>query len=534
MVTTVSTNNWDTAFGIKFREANAAIVSAETSPTSFSESHEVPDATFQIDASFGPWQMTGGSGSLLVMTLPLSGGTISGGGQPDAAFAGSAQIQVSLGFIPQPHDDSTNYLKLDDTQVVSVLSVMLTSGPQDAVTTIKGALQDWLNSNIGDFNHVFAAVDLNVHLDQPGTDPFDWVKPTHVGYAIYTDGVASVDDYVFGVMAMTENRPGLNLSPVIDPGIIPSGCDAGFLIGGERVIEKIFAPNIHLLFADSSPSDFDTQDDGFTLINVNTLTLSPLTLEDGSVITDATIAPAGFTLWVGSGYVEIDFVGLSFTWENAYTISINYRSVNTLATDENGHLQLVQTALPKPVVTVNKTDAQKWKEIWESIGISVGVAVIGACLGAAAEAGLAKLATNTAEDAIGAASESASEGVIELDLVAVNKAIDPARAVANRLAELETAVASLTAPSAPQTFAGLFRSAAWKILGLVIGAVTGAGVAGIVTALQAYAEENSEGMGTLDKFSAQATEGVDWAESSGYRLASAQLRGAIQLGLVKV
>ncbi|HOA93465.1 MAG TPA: TULIP family P47-like protein [Aquabacterium sp.] len=534
MTTTVSTNNWDTAFGIKFKDANAAILKAGSSPANFSGSHVVPGATYQVSADFGAWQMTGGSGSFLLMTLPLTGGKITGGSQPETAFSGSVQIQVSLGFLPQPSDNTKKDLRLDTSAAVSVLSIDLATGPQDAAATVKGALQDWLNSNLGDFNHVFAAVDLNVHLDQPGKDPFDWVKPTQLGYAIHTDGIAAVDDCIFGVLAMTEGREGINLSPVIDPGIIPTGCDAGFLIAGERLIDKIFAPHIHVLFADASASDFDTQDDGLTLVNVKTLKLSHLTLKDGSVITDATIAPAGFSLWVGSGYVEIDFTGLSFTWDNKYKISVNYRSINSLATDKEGHLQLVQTSLPKPVVTVTKTEAQKWKEIWESIGISVGVAIIGACLGAAAEAGLAKAAASSAtEGAINGASEGASEGMIELELVSVNEAIDPQAQLIAKVSELEGAVASLTAPAAPQTFTGLFRTAAWKLLGLVIGAVIGSGVAGIVTALQAYADENSDEMPTLDGFSNEATKGVDWAESSGYRLASAQLRGAMQLGLVK-
>ncbi|MGF6980357.1 hypothetical protein QFZ94_008874 [Paraburkholderia sp. JPY465] len=216
-MSTLSTENWDTAFGIKYKDANAAMASGGSSPPNFSGSHQVVGNTYKVSASFGTWKMTGGSGSLLIMALPLSNGRVSGGGQAEESFEGTAQIQVSLGFIPQPGSTSSRELRLDNQQAVSVLQVTLSSGPPSARDTIKGALQDWLNANVSEFNHVFAVVNLNEFIDK--SDAFAWVKPTHVGYAIYTENIASADDYLFGILAMTENRPGRNLSPVMDPGI---------------------------------------------------------------------------------------------------------------------------------------------------------------------------------------------------------------------------------------------------------------------------------------------------------------------------
>jgi hypothetical protein len=536
-MTTVSTNNWDTAFGIKFKDANAAIAfkdanaaiaSDRSSPASFSGSHHTIGATYQVAADFGTWQMTGGSGSLLMMTLPLVHGRITGGGQPNADFTASAKIEVRLGFIPQPGSDATRSLELDTSQAVTVLEVKLTQGPDDtACDAIKGALQDWLNTNLDEFNHVFATVDLNTRFDGSGDDSFSWVRPTHLGYAIHTENIASSDDYIFGVLAMTENRPGRNLSPVIDPGIIPESSDAGFLIAAPRVIEKMFAPHIETLFADALPGDFDARDDGMTLINVKKLTLSHLTLADGSVIDDAEIDAAGFSLSIGNGFVEIEFTGLKFTWEGKYDVSVNYRSVNTLGTDANGHLQLEQTTVPTVSITTAETSEEKWKEIWESIGISVGVAVIGACVGAAVEAGVASAAARSAA----AEAIVANGGVMEIELA--DFSISPVRRLAARVDELNSAVDSLRAPAAPQSFSGLFRATAWKLLGLAIGAGIGAGISGIVTALQAYSEENTEKMPTLDNFTSEATKDVNWGGSSGYRLSSAHLRGAFQLGLKK-
>ncbi|WUR15894.1 TULIP family P47-like protein [[Empedobacter] haloabium] len=521
---TVSTLNWDTAFGIRFKDANAAIVGAGSSPPRFDGAHDSLGATYQVGAGFGPWQMTGGAGSLLTMTLPLTGGTIAGGGQPDAAFAATAQIQVSLGFIPQPGTPASQQLRIDQTQAVSVLQVTLASGPASALDAIRGALQDWLNANLSQFNHVFAVVDLNTALDP--SDSFAWLKPTHVGYAIYTENIASPDDYVFGVLAMTENRPGLNLSPQIDPGIIPAGADAGFLIAAPRVVDKMFAPQIETLFDGASPDDFDRQDDGMTIVNVARLEFTDFTLEDGTVIDDAGLDAAGFTMSIGTGYVQIRFSGLKFTWQDKYNVVVNYASTSQLSTDSNGHLQLTQTTAPSVSVNVTETDAQKWREIWESIGISVAVAVVGAVLGAAAEAGLARAAASSG-------AEASTNGVVNIEMQTILNGMTPQQVMAGEVTALRTAIRALQEPEAPQTFAGLFRAASWKLLGTVIGAVIGAGVAGIVTALQAYADENSEDMPTLDSFGEQATSNVKWTGASGYCLQSAVLRGALQLALVK-
>ncbi len=527
----LSTYNWDTAFGIRFKDANAAIVKAGSSPGRFSGAHTVAGSTFQVSADFGAWQMTGGSGSLLIMTLPMANGSISGGGQSPANFTGTAQIQVSLGFVPQPDQTSTQELRLDTQEVASVLQVTLSSGPESATSSIRGALQDWLNANLGEFNHVFAAVDLNLTLDQD--DVFAWVKPTHVGYAIYTGDIAAPDDYLFGVLAMTEKRHGVNLSPAIDPDVIPKGADAGFLISSSRVVEKMFLPQIETLFLNAKATDFDRQDDGMTIVNTKTVNFTKFTLSDGTEINDAHVDAAGFTLSVGAGHVEISFTGLSFTWQGKYNVTVNYSSTNSLGTDSNGHLQLTQTDAPTVSVVTAMTSPQKWKEIWESIGIGVGLAVVGAVIGAGAEAGVGLLAARRAIAAGTDAAESAGSNVVEIPMELVLNEMTPQEQVLEDMTALRSAVRALQAPAASQTFSSMFRSAAWKLLGLVIGAAIGAGISGIVTSLQAYAEGNKENMPTLDAFTGNATGNFKWASITGFTLKSAQLKGAIQLGLAK-
>jgi hypothetical protein len=524
----ISTNNWDTAFGITFKDANAAIIAQGSSPAGFTGKHAIVGGTVDVTASFGPWQLSGGSDSLLQMTLPLRDGTVSGAGNDPADFTAIAVIQVSLGYIPQP-GTATSDLKLNTGTGVSVLSVTLTSGPDSARDAVKGALQGWLGDNIEDFNHVFAAVDLNTQAD---TGEFAWLQPTHLGYALYTEGFDSVDDYLFGVLAMTEHRVGSRLSPEISPHVIPSGSQAGFLITAERIVEKMFLPNITSLFKNASADNFDTLDAGTTVYNTVPLNLPDFTLSDGTLITDAAINSAGFTLAIGAGTVTISFNGMTFTFKEGYTVTVNYGSVSAMGTDENGHLQLTPTGAPTVSVAVSESSSQTWKEIWEGIGISIAGAVIGAALGSLAEAALA--AREAAAVAVAEGIDAAENGgAIELDLIPVDQAFSPADQVQNEVVALRATVDSLEEANAPMSFAGYFRANFLKVLGGVIGAAVGAAISDIPSILTGYADQDENQMPTLDDFAAKAIGTTTWADSSGYQLTSAALHGSLQFGLDK-
>src|ERR1051325_6895024 len=100
------TYNWDTAYGITFEKVNAAIVRAKSSPAKFKGVFIDPfsKGKYDIAADLGPWQLSGGSGDLVHMTLPLNNGTITpqAGGSP-TQFSGSATIEVQLQWLPQPN-----------------------------------------------------------------------------------------------------------------------------------------------------------------------------------------------------------------------------------------------------------------------------------------------------------------------------------------------------------------------------------------------------------------------------------------------
>ncbi|MEJ8847857.1 TULIP family P47-like protein [Variovorax rhizosphaerae] len=523
-MTSISTNNWDTAFGTKFKDANAAIVAQKSSPASFTGSHSVVGGSVNVTGTFGDWQLSGGSGSLLQMNVPITAGTVSGAGQAQAPYAGSAVIQISLGFIPQP-GQTTNDLKVDTKAPASVLSLTLSSGPATASDAIKGALGDWLNGNLDQFNHVFAAVDLSTSVD---TGDFAWLKPTYLGYAIYTENFSSVDECLFGVLAMTENRTGSRLSPELDPGIIPAGSDAGFLISPTSVMQQMFEPHVENLFKGDTPASFDYLDAGMTLYNTTPLGLPDFTLSDGHKVTDASIDADGFNLAIGTGSVVISFTGLTFTYKPGYTVTVNYRSVNAMAIDSDGHLQLTPTGAPTVSMSISESSGQKWKEIWEGIGISIAAAIVGAVIGGVAEAGLAARA---AANAITAGVDASVDGLVDIELDTVVNVLTPEEQIQADIAALRSAVTQLKNADAAVGFAGFFRANAFKLLGAAIGAAIGGSVGSIPAILDGYADDDKDKMPTLDAFAAKAIGSTQWAQGASFTLTSAALNSSLQLGL---
>ena len=231
---------------------------------------------------------------------------------------------------------------------MSVISVTLNPEAADAKDAVQDVLQGWLLANLESFDHTFAAVDLGAVADK---DQFQWLNPTKLGYAIDNPEDAKVDDYVFGVLAMTEKRPGDRLGHQVSPNIIPAGCNAGFLIAQERFMTKIMLPGISQLFLKADASDFQVTADGSTITNINPVMFQKFTTanKDGTDqinIIGATLDANKFTLIADETTLQLSFVDLHFPWDvgsrlpGGYTVHMDYTATSALYMDANRHFHV--------------------------------------------------------------------------------------------------------------------------------------------------------------------------------------------------
>jgi hypothetical protein len=345
------TYGWDTVFAIRADDVNAAIKRLATSPKSFSASTTDPATHLPVTVTggFGDWQITlGGSGRLLNMATPVTSlaaaGTLPSGEHVTFTYGpGSFEIQVELEYVPHtdpPAGASGTFhnlvVKTSGPQIVTVLggygfgtSTDDNHLPFDAVSDdVVAAMQSWFNEHLGDFEHVFATVNLNRTADQ---GQFAWLLPTYTSYA-YIDR-DTLDESILGILCMTGGRPATGLDQEVSPNAIPAGSRSGFLIAPERFVSEMLWPSMPLVYSGASMQDFAPLTDGTGL----TLAKGPVTIKsmadsDGdlhtTVLQNLEVSTANATLSVdATTQVEVSAGIYAYTHNTVrYTMALHQAS----------------------------------------------------------------------------------------------------------------------------------------------------------------------------------------------------------------
>jgi len=312
-----STHGWDTAYGIRFALANSAIARAKSSPADFDHTESGGGETNRVFGTFGDWSISGGSGHLLEMAVPVPGFTYEPDGQaPITRTGATAVIRVELQAIPQPAgrkgEGIPHALRLKlpnrDNSSVSVLSFTYPGHEADGDVPgeVRLLLQGWMRepANLARFNHTFAVVNLNA---KAAVAELDWVMPTHLGYGVVEAGD---QDGVLAVLCMTEDR-----SPppdaIVSAELLPPGIGSAFLVSKERYLTKMVLPSLGFMFSqprDSRgrvwPTDwFELGGNGTMLRNSFDLSIDKFQTAHGTV--KATLPAGMFSVTLEDTFVEL-------------------------------------------------------------------------------------------------------------------------------------------------------------------------------------------------------------------------------------
>ncbi len=240
------TYGWDTVYAMPVSKVNRLIMELGSSPAAMHYS----DDEFEISAKFGDWQIVqGGDGKNIRMSLPLSNitGTIHSNQEPIKVGAAKAVIEVNLHYLEE--DENSNKLNLmvkststeEEDPVASLVACSFPTDPGLIIGAIvRSAVLSWCNGHLGEFDHVFASVEINEKIDSDAQWAF--VKPSYTSYA-YLDK-DTLDDSLFAVLCMTGGRNGEHLSEQLSPNVIPDGSDAGYLISQRRFLNDMVKPQL--------------------------------------------------------------------------------------------------------------------------------------------------------------------------------------------------------------------------------------------------------------------------------------------------
>ncbi len=416
------TYGWDTVYAIKYNDVNSAIAKSGVSQTLKELVQTDGSTTITVPVGkFGDWGLAmGGDGQNVRMSVPIDELIYDDGGS--VTFDGlTATIEVCLEFIPQR--DPMLYGAQDDAEwmelkiatapkgdnasgsAVSVISVSCAGSVcPDPVQTaiIQTLLGNWFNidDNLKEFNHVFAAVNLNdkagVEETQDGeTNDFRWLKPDMLGYAV-ADGTTLADS-VFAVLATTMREEG---EPAPDPEMlfhrvsanaIPVGKRSAFLLSKERYLKKMLLPGAGSFFTGpvepekgkSWPNDyFELEDSGTTIRNTQDVFIEKF--EVGGDEQCAQVKAGNFAVHLRDHCLEVEFVDMHhpfnkfLSWIDVFH-SIRSQAVPRLdvvdAEDKDGNpikkslFDLTPSTAEDAVHTHDVIAVKSWETQWLQIGL---------------------------------------------------------------------------------------------------------------------------------------------------------------------
>ncbi|MBK8035805.1 MAG: TULIP family P47-like protein [Verrucomicrobiaceae bacterium] len=310
---TASTNGWDTVFAMHIAEVNRAIAKAGTSPAAF----EVTDAEDGITATgrFGTWQIVpGGDGALVCLGIPITEVLMHCPPPMPAVTIASAllKVEVRLSFLHAAEEagtGNTHHLKVRTTPLtteseshkVAIITDIAFPGTKPSFlvqASLQALLEAWLNENLGDFDHIFATIDLSRTADK---EQFHWMQPTDHAYA-YSD-LGTKEDGALAILCMTQGRSPTGLIEQLSYAAIAPGQRAGFLISKERILAQMILPAMPRMFPGTSSADFALSASGDSIINAHD-SVSFTATDDGGKEHSAKII--SLSLRIEAGELQLD------------------------------------------------------------------------------------------------------------------------------------------------------------------------------------------------------------------------------------
>lgn len=596
------TRGWDTIYALKVPVLNDAL------RAHFKKKGD--DATVVINSDDGKinavvrdWQIVRGSGSEnMKIAITFTSGDALVYGRHDREYhydlaGASATATVRLGFhkpvstIVETGDTEQHELKValsDSIPQYAACSLVLPAPEPGSRETSQSAVrvedlqnivnktapdaEDEMNGRIlggllktwlAEHEHIFDFVFLSVDIAKNPPADFSWITPTYVTYAVadtIDPGITGVDNSIFAILGMTENRLAENLSTVIPAGAIPvnEGVNAAFLISPALVLEKIVQPNIHTLFG--APEDaFSISTDGLTLTNEKPLSFELHINEewyrrDSPV--EASIPAHQFSITLSGAELVQEFQQINFSYgtDDELNVQMSLGARSTLGLDDAGRFAMQMKPEPRQSMTASPKPEKVAKEMIQGVIFSM-VATMVLSLGAefiaaryaagAAKAGatastvvtstenVANVAKNLAEsqegllveEATTAAGSVARTVTIEIPEVVSNVAANTVES------ELVTVAASEARAGSTWGFKNLLKLFLVKTLPMMAGNLAGQlwGQVSSFDMIDIYYTK-PEKVPELALFGTHCVSSVAWGQQENARLICAGLNGAFVLG----
>jgi hypothetical protein len=470
---------------------------------------------------------------------------------------------------------------------VAIITIVKNPTSGVAAAVFEELLSIWFNTNIGQFDHVFASLDLSPIVSE--SDKYAWMKPTATSYAV-TD-MGTMESSVFGALTMALNHPP-SANHQVSPFAIPAGSDAGFLISGPMFLQNMLLAGAREIFNGAAASSFIIENDGLTVRNTTDLVWGRFMMDDkkkGSIsagsypgqldagtlsqgflnamgeisvpvtgytvsvttkgsqwlltkgsseyilnldganidVFDATIvnvAKGDFTMSLVHTYVEIEFIDLLYSYNSDFDVHVNYTEQVQLSLQEHAGKQIFWFDQIQKNMVVSVTKTQA------AITRQIVEGAVMAALSLVAVAGPIIEGLSAGAE-IGEVTEEGGEAIIDAEAFENAERVNPQAAEDDALLAGEDAASQ--SGGRLTNIKNAFATPKWKAFGAftaLVGAAVGIDQA-VAAIVEAVAKKQWENVPGFDDFANLAITPYTWPNVGGFTLKSAGLAGSLQVGL---
>lgn len=570
---------WDTVFAISFAEANQAIKNLKSTPASFKaeDYNKQKQSVGSITGTWGDWSITTDSdGQNILLKCPIHHGSYTTISETKSFDLSNQWVIVSLklNVFDQKNRTYTDPTAKPGSGMQLDLKVRVKSNdPQDPAANVHASsytfpdaddpivakaicnalFNTYFNTNLSDFKHVFSAFIVNATADK---QQLQWLKPTMLSYAVNSTG--DLNTSVFGVLAMTEDRPVKLNTHTIDPRLLTvTKGHSAFAISSTLFVQKWILPGLLTMRLGSRPEEYVLSNDGLSYENIKKIQWATF-LDHNNKPAEAYLEDGKLSVGLIGNLLKVEMTDLYWDVESGITVHVNYTEYYSLelksGVDKKGKpyknvLVAIEKNKPSLVMATTVADWRRTKDLIIQVAVGIIGGIVGGLTGGLFD-GVTEAVSSAADSAVQAAEEAGLEdSIVDLGHAIELAFMDSSEGVAQAgvdgaeeaSSEISEAVDLKEEGASPETITNKFVSKVrtfgnsiwsnkYKIIGGMLGGGTGVGLGSIPAIVDSLAQQNFSELPSLDEFGNNCVGAVQWPDSSGFELDSATLSGAFILG----
>jgi Clostridium P-47 protein len=245
---------WDTVSTVSIPFVNRSLQqNAASLPSQFGFSGSNLGVAYSCQCSTGAWQVKGGSGDLLTLSIPISQGTMSASGGSVNLAGVEAVFTVSLQLLPAPDGARARTLTFDlshpgqlgDAPRTGVVTPLNLAGPAATLQQLgdigKGSLLNGLAGALSTHAASVAYVFARVSLTPPSGD--GWLAPAESAYCFFETQGSTPQGYL-AVLSSTTVRDVSGLPRNVPPELMTGNPDAGLAVSQDLFLANVIMPTL--------------------------------------------------------------------------------------------------------------------------------------------------------------------------------------------------------------------------------------------------------------------------------------------------